>query len=337
MRIITCASYYGTGSSAITDLFSECEGVYSLGDYEYRFLQEPDGIADLEYNIVENNHRHNTSDSIKRFIKYMKSLRERGYGGYDIFGDNFQLLIKQYVDEITQLKAHSWWNKDRVDKGWIFGMVDRGYSLIKRSLTGNLHSEKRFSLLQNREYGYYTAISEEEFLDATRKFVRKLMESVNIKNEPFVMVDQMVPPTNTKRFVRYFDDVKIIVVDRDPRDLYLLEKIIWQWGVIPVETVEEFVEWFKITRKYADDVNDDPKKVLRICFEDLVYRYDETKKRLFEFVGISEAAHVNPQTKFNPDISIKNTNMKKKIRGCEKEIKYIENNLSKYLYPSFEE
>lgn len=63
MRVITCASYYGTGSSAVTDFFSEFDDIYSLGDYEYRFLQEPDGIADLEYNLIENNHRHNTSDS----------------------------------------------------------------------------------------------------------------------------------------------------------------------------------------------------------------------------------------------------------------------------------
>lgn len=328
MRIITCASYYGTGSSAVTDLFSECDGICSLGNCEYRFLHEPDGISDLEYNIVENNHRHNTSDAIKRFMKYMKSLETMGYGGYDVFGEEFPILTKKYVNEITQLKSHSWWNKDRADKGKLFGIADRAYSFAKRILTGNLHSERKFSLLQNREYGYYTAISEDEFLIATKKYVRKLINSANPNNCPYVMVDQMVPPTNSKRFVRYFDDVKIIVVDRDPRDLYLLEKVIWQWGIIPIETVEEFVEWFKITRKYASVVDEDSKKIIRIKFEDMIYHYEETRKKLLEFVEIPESFHIHPKTRFNPGISIKNTNLKKQINGFENDIKYIENNLT---------
>ena len=67
MKFITCASYYGTGSSAITDLVNECDNVHDMGDYEFRFIQDPDGIADLEYNLVENNHRHNSGYALKRY------------------------------------------------------------------------------------------------------------------------------------------------------------------------------------------------------------------------------------------------------------------------------
>lgn len=332
MRVITCASYYGTGSSAVTDFFSEFEDIFSLGDYEYRFLQEPDGVADLEYNLVENNHRHNTSDSIKRFIKYTKSLKTMGYGGYDIFGSQYEKLTNQFIEDIVQLKTYTWWNKDRIDKGRLFCFGDRIYSFAKRFLTGNLHTEKRFSLLQHRELGYYTTISEEDFLLAVRKYIKGLLSYVNKDNMPFVMVDQMVPPTNTKRFIRYFDDVKIIAVDRDPRDVYLLEKVVWQWGVIPVEDVKEFVEWFKITRKYGKSQDEDTDKVLRVQFEDMIYKYEDMKDKLMKFAGISPIAHKYPKTKFNPEISIKNTNLKNKIFGYEDDIAYIEQNLKEYLY-----
>ena len=60
MRFITCASYYGSGSSVITDFVSEFSEVYSYGDFEFRFIQDPDGISDLEYNLVENFNRHNS-------------------------------------------------------------------------------------------------------------------------------------------------------------------------------------------------------------------------------------------------------------------------------------
>ena len=69
MRIISCASYYGSGSSAITDFVSEFDSVYSFTDEEFRFVQDPDGVSDLEYNLVENFNRHNSGHAIKRYKK----------------------------------------------------------------------------------------------------------------------------------------------------------------------------------------------------------------------------------------------------------------------------
>ena len=69
MRIISCASYYGSGSSAITDLISEYEDVFSLTNEEFRFVQDPNGISDLEYNLVENFNRHNSGWALKQYKK----------------------------------------------------------------------------------------------------------------------------------------------------------------------------------------------------------------------------------------------------------------------------
>ena len=332
MRVITCASYYGTGSSAVTDLFSEFDCVCSLGDYEYRFLQDPNGIADLEYNLVENNHRHNSSDAIKRYCKYLKQAKKMGYGGYDIFGNSLEEETKKYINSIVDLKVHTWWNKDRLDRGQLFCFIDRIYSYGKRLFSGDLKSEKRYSLLTKLEYGYYTSVTEDKFLKETKRYVDSLLMSVNKENKKYVMVDQMVPPSNVNRYIRYFNDVKVIVVDRDPRDIYLLEKVFWQWGVIPVSNVKDFVEWFKITRITSYSPNENSSCVCRIRFEDLVYKYEETKQKLFEFVGVDESEHVEKLKKFNPEKSKENTNLKGRVKGFEKDIKYIEDNLKEYLY-----
>ena len=263
----------------------------------------------------------------------MHANKVQGYGGYDIFGNSLEELTNRYVEELTELKALAWWNKDRVDRGRLFGMIDRFYSLYKRFITGNLHSERKFSLLQKSEYGYFTAISEEQFLRATRRYVHDLLASACPEEPDFLMVDQMVPPTNTKRYLRYFDDAKIIVVDRDPRDIYLLEKLVWQWGVIPVRTAEEFVKWFKITRKYVNASEEDHDKVLRIHFEDMIYDYDNTAQRLMDFIGIDPKDHVRPFTAFNPDISIRNTRLYKRVKGHDDEIRLIESELKDFIVP----
>ncbi len=332
MRVISCTSYYGTGSSAVTNFFSEFDNVFSLGEYEYRFLHDPDGIADLEYNVVENNNRHNTSDAIKRYIRFAATQKKLGYGGYDIFEDEFEKATEEFIDDITELKAKTWWNKDRLDRGQLFCFIDRVYSFFKRLFKNELKTEIRYSLLTDRELAYYSAVDEETFLKAVRKYVDRLLSFANKNKLPYVMVDQMVPPTNTKRFLRYFDDCKIIATERDPRDIFLLEKYEWKWGVLPVKDVKEYVEWFKITRKYSHPVDEDHSRVLRINFEDMIYKYDETKQILCDFAGIDASHHVNPKTIFDPSRSIKNTNLVSRYPGCEEDIRYIESELKEYLY-----
>ena len=44
MKIITCASYFGSGSSAVTDLVSEYSSVHPNSEFEFRFIHDPDGM-----------------------------------------------------------------------------------------------------------------------------------------------------------------------------------------------------------------------------------------------------------------------------------------------------
>lgn len=125
MKVITCASFYGTGSGAITDMLSECKDVYSLGNYEYRFLQDPHGMSDLEYDVVENNHRHNTSNAIKGYLKYIKTLNGMAHGNsYKIFENKLNEFTEEFVASITELGVNTWRHIDRVNRGPLFIIVD---------------------------------------------------------------------------------------------------------------------------------------------------------------------------------------------------------------------
>lgn len=98
MRFITCASYYGTGSSAVTDYVSEFNSVYSFTNEEFRFIQDPDGISDLEFNLVECFNRHNSGHALKRYKKlvdfYCGNALGRKYTAFlEISGSSTHMII----------------------------------------------------------------------------------------------------------------------------------------------------------------------------------------------------------------------------------------------------
>ena len=132
MKIITCASYHGTGSSAITDFFSEFSNCSSVESFEFRLVHDPDGIRDLEYNIIENNNRLNTSYAIKKYIKNVKHLNgnilTKKYQKY--FGENFLMFSKTYIHDITELICKSSWEYDERGKGNFLGILSKLYRRI---------------------------------------------------------------------------------------------------------------------------------------------------------------------------------------------------------------
>ena len=62
-------SYMGSGSSAVTDLLREYEGINTKNsDFEYVFLYAPDGLFDLEYKLLYNNNAIRSDEARKNCI-----------------------------------------------------------------------------------------------------------------------------------------------------------------------------------------------------------------------------------------------------------------------------
>lgn len=333
MKIITCASYTATGSSAVTDFFSEFDNCYSVGNHEIRFIFDPNGIRDLEYNLIENFDRHKSAHAIKKYLQYAKYLNGDNFlmKGYKLFTENdFMQYTNEYINNITELKTEAWWSYDIIERGRNFAYLNGLIHRITRAITrGN---GATLPMLWH-EKAYFSSIDKDTFYKYTKEYVYKVMESLNKTNAEYLMVDQLLPPMSIQPYFNYFDDnIKVIISDRDPRDLYLLEKEIYKCGIIPSKSVEDFCNWYRIIRKPCKSEKYDKDKVCKIQFEDWIYRYEETKAQVISFVGIDPKLHVVPKSKLNPDVSIKNTNLKKKYPKYARDIQYIEANLEEYLY-----
>lgn len=333
--IITCASYYGTGSSAITDLVMEYSDVCGFGDYEIRIFQDIDGVRDLEYYLVENYNRHNSGHALKRF----KRLVDFNSGVWFIkryekyFGGKFKEISYNYIDKLTDYKFNGYWHEDLRDRGNAFYFRKR----LLNKFIGMFKKNKDCHINElPKEITYGVNINEKEFLEYTKEYSRELIDCLNKDNMKNVMIDQLFPPNHIDKYVRYFDNIKVITVERDPRDIYLLEKCEWKGTIVPHD-VETFCKWWGATRKHRLTENMNTEYSLFIQFEDLIYHYDETVNKVERFLELDNKNHINHKKYLDPNISIKNTKLYEmdKYKKYADEIKYIEENLSEYLYNNY--
>lgn len=334
MKIVTTTGFYGTGSSAITDLLSEYDNVMCKGDFEIRIAHDPYGISDLEYNIIQNANRNNSSNAMKKFIAMVERLHSpvfsRHYEKY--FNNKFKIIADEYIKSICEFSYYGRWHYDLIERGKIVFFLSRAYnkvfSVVKRVL--KIRNEVDHCILSEKEPAYGTIMDEAKFLTQTRIFFDKLFAEINTENKEYIMLDQLVPPSNIARYERYFSNLLTIVVDRDPRDIYILEKHYWKGHTVPHYDVEVFCKWYEWTRRQYETSSKG--NSIRIQFEDLIYNYENTVEKIERCIGLTAEQHVRKLEKLVPQISVKNTRLWELHPENEEEIKIIEEKLKKYCY-----
>ncbi|MCT8342227.1 sulfotransferase [Photorhabdus kleinii] len=331
-KVITCTGYGGTGSSVVSDLLKEFSNVYSFGNFEFRFLQDPHGLRDLDYGIVQNNNRLTTSYHINNYIKYVDFLSKSNVYSYErFFNKKFKEITDEYLRNIIDIEWNGFWHQDIIDEkpfGKFIYYLERFYQ--KKILGINEGSAKIYSKIFNKNM--YYSYPRENFYIETRKYLRNLINASNYDSKEYVIFDQLIPPNDTNHYLKYFDDLKVIIIDRDPRDLYLLNKCLWDEKWIPTGNIHNYINWFKILREHQKFEQEDSERIFRLSFEDFIYKYDETVQQVCKFCCIESSKHTNKHKYFDPKISINNTNLKIKYPEYNSEISFIEKELAEFCY-----
>lgn len=328
MKIITCASFYGTGSSAITDLFSEYDNIHPNTEFEFRFAHDPDGLMDLEYHLVENFNREGSGFALKRFYKFCKyNNRVWFYKKYcKYFGKNYIKYSREYIDSLTDFSYKGFWHFDLASKGKIaycfLGVLFKIFYKLKL---------KRASALP-KEITYCSNPGLDKFLKKTQDYTSNLLNYINNDNKEYLVIDQLLPSTNTAKAMRYFKyETFAFIVDRDPRDVYMLCKTIWRGDrVSPHDSVENWCKWYRYVRENSRGQESDHIKYIN--FEDLIFNYEKTVNEIEKFIGTNSNNHIRTFTKLNPKKSVINTQIYLRNKTFEKDIKIIEELLPEFLY-----
>lgn len=315
--IVIPTGYMNSGSSAITDLLSELENYSNIGkSQEFIFMHCPDGILELEKNLLNPVSHLISKECLKRFRDMMLKL-------YDLEGwwpsyyktyisEHFMDYVDEYINELVDHKFDGFWYMDEIP--------------VKRSLYIRIKNKLNKTKKVNEMYLAYP--SEEKFYIESKKFINKIINSLNKDNKENIIIDQLLLPYNLDALERYFDDSKMIIVERDPRDVFILNKKSYSTVPFPKDALE-FTKVYKNMRKMAGNKTTD--KILRVKFEDLVYKYEETLEIIYKFLNVDSKKHINKKTKFVPEKSINNTQLFR-IYENKEEMKIIEQELKEYLY-----
>ncbi len=341
MKKIAVTGYYGTGSSAVIDLLAEVEGVScALGiRYEHTNLNCAGGLFDLEARLFHDNADYYSRDiALNDFYNEMYKQYRYNFGWY---GSYKKLLGKKYMDSVNALM-------DKIsvsgDKNCLAHTTKTRFSLIKATLqiAAKIFFKRRYGVLgckyvHDKDPQRFLTASHEEFMKEARAFVNSYFEMCRKGNDD-MLYDHLLFPEQSNVVERFFDDdFRLIVVDRDPRDIYISDKYFWstpKYGcqTIPMpRDIDGFCDYWLAMHERADKQRGQ-KNILFVQFEDLIYNYDETVKKIFDFCGIEGERHTRKKQVFDPDKSINNTQVFNIVDGADKICARIEEKLPSLIY-----
>ena len=324
-----CVSGYGwTGSSACIDLLKEFEGFDALQG-EFRIAKDPYGLTDLEEALVHNWDFMRHDVAIRDFLGYCDVL-SRDTGLFSKAGKNFSnklnvdfmLESKLYIDRLTDMR-------------YLGDTVIHRYNI---SAYENFVMKMRSKFGKNNGKPMYLARPERsEFIKETRVYINNLFSNyMNSKKINTVVLDQAIPPTNILGTSCYFEDIKTIIIERDPRDIYanmVRGRRLLGPELINKDSVEKYIKWHKQLRRVSEKDRDNidiSKNVLNLYFEDLVLNLDKTIEKINKFLG-NNNIHDKKGRYFSQSYSIKNIGIWKKYKN-QSVMSEIKKELSEYCY-----
>lgn len=338
---VAVTGYFGTGSSAVVDLLKEYKNVrvvpYGDKSYEHNLFYHHGGLYDVCALLTRGNTLYTSDKVINNFINEMKRLNDYNYvwfGSYNtLFEDNFMRLVFDFVDEIAEKREDKTTNH----------IIRTRFSVIKlmAQVFMRITKKRKFSnygvkYVYDKEPVYCALPTEEELYAAAKRFTQGYFELFNgTDNNEVKIFDHIIWPGQIDAYKECFNDnFKIIIVDRDPRDLYILDRYIWSGNKyrqskahFPDDANQFSKEWASTLVSCFKNEN-----AMRVHFEDLIYKYDETVKTIEEFLGLDASLHIEKYAHFNPNDSIENSQVFRVKPEWEKQVETIEREIPELLY-----
>lgn len=339
MNAIAVTGYFATGSGAVYNLLQEYSSVDDGGmsSFEHIVLYDVNGVFDTIDRLLNNNTLYNSNAAINAFRREMLRLNNTDFGWFGGYkyrcGNQFMETVEEFINDITEY---------RIDRNWYntFGGRRRTLNRIVKDtvkvVLGKLKPDHNFGseiYMAADNYGEFSFASEDKLQSSVKKFIEHYIQMLYPNySDKCVILNHLIQPQFAYRLPHYAPDgLKLIIVDRDIRDLYVYNRYtnIWGGNTFPKE-LNDFIRFMKAYRATERPVESD--RILRIQFEDLIYNYNDTVSRIEAFAGLRPDDHTAKGTRLVPERSIKNTQIFTMREEWKPELKRLEQEFPDLIY-----
>ena len=304
-----------SGSGAVVDLLKEVnESVVYTSDAKYFGMRDVGGLVDLEHSLLDDWDLCKVSEAIERFLKLCERSCHSSRSFFSTYGmdyekwfsKDFMKFSHSFIDELTDFRYYSYEHAYLLGHGYWEGLYSRASHLLDK---------KGSNLLPPvTDRPFFSQPTREQYFEAAKRYISNIY-STHPDCEYLVIDHHPLPVQQFERLKKYYgENTKMIVVDRDPRNIYCsLLKYRVKIGVEMARThnIDQYVCYHRALRK---DLPQSP-NILYLRLEDFVLDYENTKERVFDFIGIKAVDHITPKKYFDPAISIKNLDIWRKYES----------------------
>lgn len=218
-------------------------------------------------------------------------------------------VLKRFARMIIR---DSFYRQKKENRRYIFKFFDSLIENIIRDINGStaaMMPRMKDNTFKLRDY------SKHEYYELCQRLLYSLFNQQGGDNKKYLVLDQVVFPVKHMfdYIPNFIPNIKLLVVWRDPRDIYVLAKhknIQW----IEHDTAEQFIKAIK--RKYAV-LKQPSSSFYPIRFEDLILDYDKTVANIEKYLNLGE--HKRPMSCLDISISCKNIGMWKNAEDIPQE------------------
>jgi hypothetical protein len=326
--IIDVSGYSYSGKGAVMDILRDFSGVHvHKKEFEFLLLRAPDGILDLRHALVENVSHIRLDLAIRRFIRLTNvlssdktsirrplSLINPSGQQYSKFFPGFEELTDNFINSIVASQSNEYWPFP---------------SLYLSSTNSLIYKIKNILFRAGFNNKFNSYLSQQEFDQIASEYVKKVLFSCVPKNNNLVVTSNMLETFNPNIMLKLINPCKLIIVDRDPRGIYLsMPKNKQNNEQDNIESVKEFIIKFKYLRSPQFASNLKNKEILIVKYEEIFSNFDHFLNRLCVFID-------KPKPKdFNNFSKIESAKKSHPWRDCKNDfcIQLIEKELAEYCH-----